>query len=443
MNGSCIRFLLRVAAACAVIQVNATAGEAPAAKLDTAFDLEGRVGVYYTDNVGRVADNPQSSAALVLGGRLLAERSTGRLTYFADGDLSYNNYRQHGYSGELLGYFDGRSKYQLVEDAVLWNADLSFGQVRRDIAISAAPGNQSSVTRINTGPTFLAHFGEVTELSVDGRVGRTIFSSVGLDSTDYGAKVILSRRTSERGLFGIGASLDRNDYSKAGVESFDRKEGFLRMESMSARTNLSVDAGYAEISNTVSRDTSPMIRANAIRKVTPSLSAYAGYNQYYPTIDAGLGVLRGADVGNANAAALMSMPRLARVATAGFLFSRPRTRFQVEGTRNSETAQLGAIGERLQKTGLLKLRRLISERSAWEIYGRVQNERFTGQLDHTQDIAGGLLVGIGLGPKAGVDFLVERSHRTGGIAYNRYSEFRGGIYLRYGGAPKDDDIRFR
>lgn len=400
------------------------------------FDYAVSAGLAYSDNVGLTAANAVASTSAVAGLQLDAKRATGRLHYLAAGDLSYYDYFVKSIHSQLFGQVNGSGTYDIVPGSFQWMAAGSYGQVRQDLARAAAPGNLENLLSLTTGPSIKARFGHALEATLDARVARQAYSKLGNDNNTVGLQLVLDHRPSANTLFGIGASFDDVTYPRrAGVAAVDykRREAFVRYDASAIRTHISADVGYAKITGGRSSSSGPLFRVRATRRLTPSLSAFIAYEQQYPTSQTqALAPLPGAGVGGIDGAALTAAPRLSKNASAGLIFARPRTSFDLTYSHLNESAQLGVPGQRTYDLTGARVSRALSPRSSASIYATYAAENLPFLSLKNQEKSVGGQLSFGWGKSLSVDLRLGYSDRHSSIPLNGYSEFNGGVFLRYG-----------
>jgi hypothetical protein len=216
---------------------------------------------------------------------------------------------------------------------------------------------------------------------------------------------------------------------------FKRKEVFGRVELSGARTEIDLEAGYADISGQSVDEGGALLRAHLSRRLTPSVTGFINAVREYPTSEESAlsvdpAVAEGSDYGTSD---FTSGPRLATSFGAGLRFTRPRTESSISYTYREEESLLAGAGQR--KYGELRgqLTRSFTPAVRGTLYAGMTDEDFAGVAGNAQERSIGAEVGISFGRALGLDLRIEHNNRDGFTTAGDYSELSGGIFLRYSG----------
>lgn len=391
-----------------------------------------RAGVTHSDNIERLPDDQaRGTRSAVAGLALQGTRDTGRLQYRIDTDLSYYEYLNLDLDPELLGNADLGGAYHFIPERLLWNASLSYDQIREDILRPAAAGNRESQVAFSTGPSLRTRIG-VVDTQLDAHYARLDYGTRPLDNETLGARMLLGRRPGARSLVALGYAYDDVSYASSGSLDYDRQEVFARVELEGVRTQLDIEAGYAEVSGALVDDGGLLVRTRLQRRMTPSLTGFIGYVREYPTSEESVAVDAGA--GSADASQLTSAPRTNTRIETGVRLERPRSSAELAYAHRRESALLAGIGSRDYDEIRARVSRAFTPRSRGTLYASATREDLSIAAGRAGEHAVGLELGYTFGRALGLDLRVEYRDRNGVAAQDTYDEFSAGLFLRYSGA---------
>ncbi|MGC4029173.1 MAG: hypothetical protein QM696_09900 [Steroidobacteraceae bacterium] len=415
-------------------------GPALSAELDYAL----RAGVALSDNVLRMPpDSQTSSTAAVVGVDVHGQRPVGRLRYDVAADLAYYDYLSPGGIGsQVYGRALLTGAYDFIPDTFSWNAGLNYDQISADMFRPLAPGNTEDVLTLSTGPTLRARFSNIMEGQLDGRYTRTSYEKRPFDNETAGGRAMLVRRANPRSMIAVGVSYDDVSYvSKLGPSGLDynRHELFARTELHGVRTDVQVEAGYADVSGQSFSGGGLMLRARLSRRLTPALSAFLNGVREYPTSEA---AALSADPtiaggGTYDSGLLTSGPRLSSSYEGGLRFTTVRAQAELAYLRRKEESLLSAVGERNYDEVRARVARNFTPRMNGSLFAVYSSEDFTAFVDKYDERIFGAQLGITFGRAMGLELRAEHRKRDGIVRERGYSEMSGGVFLRYApGAPR-------
>lgn len=254
----------KAAAAVAAIMTGAGAG---AAELEYGFE----VGVGTTDNIQRVPVAEQSETILTTGLDFTLLREEGRLHADVDLDLSYFEYQDDTYGGEVVGMAQADLRYLFVPGRFEWVLLDSFGQSVIDPFSPVTPDNRENFNYVTTGPDFTMRLGSAGSLTLFGRYSATQFEDSNLDDERLLAGVSFGRELSARSSLSLNVTSETIEFDDplAGTD-FDRRSAFLRYETEGARTRIAAEAGYTELEfdGPVGTSSSPLFELEISRDVS-------------------------------------------------------------------------------------------------------------------------------------------------------------------------------
>lgn len=290
------------------------------------------VGVGRTDNIGRVPDGGRSQTMGSVGLQFSVIEQTRRLNADVIGDLSWLDYADSDYSGEVNGSAVGRVGFALIPGRLQWVAEDRFGQTRQDLFSAPSPENRENVNHFATGPDLRLSLGASTDLLLGGRYALVDYEHSDADMRRWSAHLAVSRELAG------GASLSGN-VSGEKIEArrdnpapdFDRSAAYLRYAVTGRRTTLNLDAGANRVEGGGIRGTGALLRMGLVRQLgRSSLSLQVG--QEYTDAGSSLGLDSGSldlpDSG-AGTAEQSARPFTDRYVRAGWEITGRRTRIDL------------------------------------------------------------------------------------------------------------------
>ncbi len=401
-----------------------------------------RGGVAYSDNVDRAAANGRSSASVVVGLDLDAERDTGRLRYDAQGNVDYYEYLESGIGGQVYGGFDGLATYGIIEDALDWSLSAGWRQEREDVLLPISFDNIGSVFRFATGPNLNGTLFGAVDTELLARYERAAYSDRGLDNETLRAQLTLGRRPSRQTFYGIGASFADVSYSQLDgpqTPDFERTEAFLRFYTEGVRTYISADVGQARVKGDNVDDDAPLFRVRLTRQLTPSLEAFVRYTEEFPTSE---GATYEEDPpvtgGSSDSLILSATPRLSKAGGVGVEFTRPRTSVRAEYSRLREETVTFLPAQRAFDQFAVDVSHRLTPRSTLEFGASVADDRFEGPLDSGfEETLFELVYTLSVWRALAVDVRLSWHEWRGDLFQQNYIERAVGVFARYGGRIGD------
>jgi hypothetical protein len=426
-----------VSAICAsLLGVGASAAEPPTSALD--FVL--RAGGTYSDNIllqpGSLAED---STAIAFGGELRGNRPTGRLRYDVAIDVMRYEYLDNSTPGETFGRGLLSGSYDFLPDHFRWNASVDFDQLREDLLMPLAPGNVENVITLSTGPTLRGELFGAIDTLLDGHYVHADYSGGTIDNETLGGRLELGRRTGPGSRFGVGGSLDDVSYLSGPLSSaldFQRTEAFLYGEMTGARTEFTGEIGYAQVDGDSFDDDGPMARIQLTRKMSPSLTAYVGFRDEFPTTMPGAYVSDPTPGGGGvvNTSLVTSSPRETKTGEFGFRFRRTRSDGEIGFYHVDERSLISSLGHHTYDELRARVTRDLTPHSRGTIFAAYSQEDFSAFGENFDELRTGIEYGYDFTRTLGLDVRVGYRNRSGDGSVSSYDEFNGGVFLRYSGS---------
>ncbi len=324
----------------------------------------------YSDNLYRSSPSSGDDVFSSFGGTIDYRNQTRRVDAEVIGDLAYYVYSGNA-GNELTGYFSGRVALGVVPEKFLWVFENNFGQGIADPLQPASPGNTEGINNFSTGPDFIFRFGDANSARLSGRYSNVWYQDSLGDNDRYSGRLSLEHQLSSRSSVGLAGEVEAVKFTEPGVgPDYDKYEGYLTYRTQGARTGLTLDAGYTEISGGDVTDNGPLVRLSINRVVSPSSSVFIGGGYEYNDSGSVAGTTP-PDGSPGNPSGLLTTPEPYQDAygSMGWTFERLRTHAGVDVSYHDQTYLGTGINDqtRFQLNGLV--RRDLSERFSLELGG--------------------------------------------------------------------------
>jgi hypothetical protein len=198
----------------------------------------------YSDNIGRVETNENDEKIGSVGLDLSWTEQTRRLSGDATIDMSYFEYFDDTYDGEVLGIADVNLDVAIVPERFTWVFQDSFGQVQTDPFAPITPEERENLNYFTTGPDVNLRLGSATSLRLLGRYSLSTYEESPLDSDRRTVGAALARQLSQQSEIALNAVRDQVDMDDPATNDYDRDSIFLSYDLVGSRTELSVELGY-------------------------------------------------------------------------------------------------------------------------------------------------------------------------------------------------------
>lgn len=244
-------------------------GGVDAAELEYGFEA----GVGTTDNIRRAPVGEQDETILTAGVDFALTREEGRMHADVDVDLSYFDYEDETYGGEVTGMAQADLRFLIVPGRFEWVLLDSFGQSQLDPFVPVTPDNLENFNYATTGPDVTLRLGSTGRITLFGRYSETQFEDSGLDDERLLGGLSLGRELSPRSEISLNATSERVEFDDPALAGgYDRQSAFIRYETEGARTNIGVEAGYTELHDNGSTNSSPLFEIEVSRELSARTS---------------------------------------------------------------------------------------------------------------------------------------------------------------------------
>ncbi|MEZ5499001.1 MAG: hypothetical protein R3E77_06195 [Steroidobacteraceae bacterium] len=409
------------------------------------FDYALSAGAYYSDNLGRTPTNENGTFAAALGADVSARERAGRFRYDVLADLTYFEYTDSSYDGELLGTGRASGSFAFVPERFIWNASAGLGQARQSLLLPSTPSNRRDRIDMSTGPEFILRLGLANEIRASAQYARTDYSGGGAeDQESTGGRVVYNRRPSPRLSYGLGASFDTTKYPNNGAltaSDFDRKEAFAVFSGRGPRTFVEAEVGYSTLKGGTVDSNGLLTRATLARRLTPSSTLSVSAEREFATAEPGYGREFSTPVlpstGSTNDFAF-GVPQQRDNFQAAYAFVRPRTTVDISlGTRRDRLLSGPSATRRFDSLRGSVMRR-ISPTIDGALFAERTSDRFELLGVDADETSFGTRVSVALSPRYSIDFSLRHNERNSNVGGADFTELAGGVFLRYGSVPRRD-----
>jgi len=203
----------------------------------------------FSDNVQRVATNPQSDMLnSLIAGVTYQERSRSFDLRLAP-SVEYLNYRKNSFADETRLNLDSLLLWTVSPQRLTWTAEDTVRQVRIDPTQPDTPTNTAVANLFTTGPDAYLRFGSVNTLQIGGRFSDVYVSDTDLDNQRglyYGRWLY---QTSPLTTWSLNVEKEKVQFDNPlSNVNFQRRDIFVRVQTRTSQSNFGLDAGKSTIS---------------------------------------------------------------------------------------------------------------------------------------------------------------------------------------------------
>ena len=215
-----------------------------AAHADVAYEVSAGIG--HSDNISRVDEGAIDESLASAGLMVDWQERTRHISGDALVNLSYVEYLEDTYDGEVLGTATGNVDFGIVPERFHWLVEDTFGQARTDPFEPVTPDNRENVNYFSTGPELRFRFGQAMTANLYGRYSDTRYEDSPLDAERVSAGVAVGRNLSQRSNVALNFSADESTFDAAATRDYQRRSAFASYELGSGgRTTMNAELGYS------------------------------------------------------------------------------------------------------------------------------------------------------------------------------------------------------
>ena len=189
-------------------------GIAAALPLATAAQAEGvnfavDAGIGESDNVTLVDSHKVSQTLAIADLDLSVKEKGSRLDSDIVADVTYLDFLQNAYGGEVVGRLNGAVRYALVPESLTWILQDNWGQAQLNPFTPLVPSNQENVNYLSTGPDWYARLGGTNFMDLGARYSRADYQTTPISNSRVSGSLQLGHDISANSNLSLNASIER------------------------------------------------------------------------------------------------------------------------------------------------------------------------------------------------------------------------------------------
>jgi hypothetical protein len=297
-------------------------------------------GIGETDNVGLTATGAESQTIANVGLLVDVERNDPLLQGTLKGDVSYVDYLEHAFPGQVVGRLDGNGSFTLVPDNIKWVLQDAYGTAQVDPLAPVDRNNVQSVNVLSTGPDFVMRPSDSVFVHLGARYALVDYETSPFNSHQLLGLAAIGDDLSVASSISLNADVSEIRFQDTDVNpDYDRRKFYLRYDTRGARTTLSLDLGVAQVDDNGPWTSAPLAQLTLVRDLTPFQSvSISGGRQFTDASDSFSGLTSGAAATTPIAPGMGSAGNyLDTYGTLGWGFKEDRTRIDVTGRWERDT----------------------------------------------------------------------------------------------------------
>lgn len=399
------------------------------AELDYGLSL----GAGETNNIGRTDGGERSETIGVVGVDLTWQEQTRRIDADVAVDLSYYEYLDDTYDGELLGTANGSVVLGIVPDRFTWLVQDTFGQVQADPFQPSTPDTRENINYFTTGPNFTLRFGSAGFARLFGRYSTVNYEESLLDTERVGAGLALGRELSQRSEVALNAVSESVEFEDLLNQDFDLHHVFLSYQIEGSRTELSTELGYTWLEHDAGEETGgALVNVAVSRDMSPSSTVRLEVGTQFTDASASLRTSAG-QVGGGGSADVTATadPFENRFASVQWSFVRNRTSFSLGAAWNEDTYEEQTLFDRTRLVYEAGLHRQVTQTVGFGFRGTLSDEEFENTDLAADELTLAAELTWRLGRRVGLTLTVEHFERDTSTGVGEFDEDRAFLMLSY------------
>ena len=385
-------------------------------------------GLGETDNVGLAATGAESQTIANVGVMVDVERNDPLLKGSIIGGVSYVDYLEHAFPGQVVGRLDGNGSFALVPDNIKWVLQDAYGTAQVDPLAPVDRNNEQSVNVLSTGPDFLMHPSDSVFVRLGARYALVDFETSPFNSHQLLGLAAIGDDLSVASSISLNADVSEIRFQDTDVNpDYDRRKFYLRYDTRGTRTTVSLDLGVGQVDDTGPWTSALLAQLTLARDLTPFQSVtISGGRQFTDASDSFRGLTSGAAAATVIAPGVGSAGNyLDTYGTLGWGFKEDRTRIDVTGRWERDTYTIEPTPLQLAEfilegipAGLdvtrasaqARVQREVTPNLTAEVDGSFTHENYEtiGFIDHTL-VAG---IGVTFAPNRRVQYRLRFDHNV-------------------------------
>jgi hypothetical protein len=402
-----------------------------AAQADVAYEVS--TGVGHSDNISRVEEGAIDESLASVGLMVDWEERTRHLSGDALVNLSYVEYLEDTYDGEVLGTATGNVDFGIVPERFHWLVEDTFGQARTDPFEPVTPDNRENINYFSTGPELRLRFGQSMTANLYGRYSDTRYEDSPLDAERVSVGAAFGRDLSERSNVALNFSADESTFDEAATRGYQRRSAFASYElGTGGRTTVNAELGYSwlEMDGEDEEDGGLLVDLSVTRELTASTSLTVSAGQNFS--DAGE-ALDSAGGGGMTEITASADPFESTEASAEWQFTRRRTSIGLGVAFEERSYETQSQFDSKSIYYRADFARQLRSTLRFETHATLVSEDFENGVE-SDTLSLDALLDWQFGRRVGLQFRLERSDRSSSMGTGEFTENRAYLGFTFRGS---------
>jgi hypothetical protein len=338
------------------------------------------------------------------------------------------------YEGEILGGLNGQLVFGIVPEKFLWSLEDNFGQARQNQFLAVRPDNRENINQLRTGPDLTLNLGSTMSLLLSGRYALTQYEESPLDNKRVTETAGLRRQLSRTSSLSLMATRETTEYDNPTlVNEYEVQSLFARFVADGARTALSMDVGYTQLTGLGEDHDGVLLQLSMTRQLSAASTITLGAGSQFSNggdVFRRLQSVNGV-VAEPNAAQPTQDAFENRFMDIGWVFNRNRTSLRLTASYNEEAYEQSVELDRSYVDLRASITRRVSRVSNVHIGANYRSSEYDNQIFDDKEL--GLLAGFdwSLGRELGLGISYQRRERQGEGAIDESTENQVWLRLTY------------
>ncbi len=394
--------------------------------------FEVAAGLGHSDNISRVEEGEIDETLASLGVDLRWEEKTRRLEGDALVDLSYVEYLDNTYDGEVVGIAEANFDFGIIPERFHWVLEDSFGQSQSDPFTPVTPETRENVNVLSTGPDFYLRFGQAMNARFFGRYSDTRFETSPLDAQRTTLGLAVGRELSARSRTALNFVADDSRFDEEGQTDYKRRSAFLSYDlDGGGRTTISSRLGYSWLEmDGGDEDGGLLMDLSISRDLTSSSTVELALSQEFSDAGEALTDVTG---GGTSQITSTSDPFESSEASLAWSFNRNRTSLGARVAYNERSYETQTAFDSKRLLYSLDFGRVLRPTLRFNLTGSFTTEEFGNVGTETDDWTVGMTLDWRFGRQLGARLRAERAGRSSTVVGGDYLENRAFLEFTYSG----------
>ncbi len=391
-------------------------------------------GLGHSDNISRVEEGEIDETLASIGIDLQWEEKTRRLEGDALVDLSYVEYLDDTYDGEIVGTAEANFDFGILPERFHWVLQDSFGQAQADPFTPVTPGTRENINYFTTGPDFYLRFGQAMNAQLFGRYSDTRYETSPLDAQRTTLGLAVGRDLSTRSRAALNFVADDSRFDAEGMTDYERRSAFLSYDlDGGGRTIIHSRVGYSWLEmDGGDEDGGLLLDLSIARDLTSSSTVELALSQEFSDAGEALTDVTGGGGGTSQITASAD-PFESSEVSLSWSFNRHRTSLGARASYNERKyeTQTDFDSERIYYS--LSAGRILRPTLRFNLIATYATEDFVNADTETDDWTVGMTLDWDFGRNLGLRVRAERTGRSSATPGGDYLENRAFLEFTYSG----------